>query len=93
MTPIQALLFLTTETIKAAVCCPSGVKVLHDVLTNSLPDAFFPGPMPYSSGDGYTIQSLCSVQVDKHKRKRTVLQCPTVALLTVASTGVVMQMM
>lgn len=37
--------------------------MLHDVLTNSLPDSFFPGPMPFSTGDGCTVQILASVQV------------------------------
>ncbi len=49
-----------------ALPCPygfSGATVLHDVLSNSLPDSFFPGPMPCSTGDGHTVQVLASVQV------------------------------
>jgi hypothetical protein len=41
----------------------AGVAVLHDVLANSLPDSFFPGPMPFSAGDGSSVQVLSSVQV------------------------------
>eukprot|EP00878_Enallax_costatus_P029555 GHUV01032063.1.p1 GENE.GHUV01032063.1~~GHUV01032063.1.p1 ORF type:complete len:232 (-),score=35.40 GHUV01032063.1:710-1405(-) len=40
-----------------------GVKVVHDVLSNSMTDSFFPGPMPFSNKDGYTLQILASVQV------------------------------
>ncbi|WIA30633.1 hypothetical protein OEZ86_000711 [Tetradesmus obliquus] len=39
-----------------------GVRVVQDVLSNSLPDSFFPGPMPFSNKDGYTMQVLASVQ-------------------------------
>jgi hypothetical protein len=42
---------------------PAGVWVVQDVLSNSLPDSFFPGPMPFSNKDGYTMQVLASVQV------------------------------
>lgn len=41
----------------------AGVKIIQDVLSNSLPDSFFPGAMPFSNKDGYTIQVLASVQV------------------------------
>jgi hypothetical protein len=41
----------------------AGVRVVQDVLSNSLPDSFFPGPMPFSNRDGYTLQVLASVQV------------------------------
>lgn len=40
-----------------------GVKVVQDVLSNSMPDSFFPWPMPFSNKDGYTLQVLASVQV------------------------------
>jgi hypothetical protein len=44
-------------------CVRAGVRVVQDVLSNSLPDSFFPGPMPFSNKDGYTMQVLASVQV------------------------------
>jgi hypothetical protein len=44
----------------------AGVRVVQDVLSNSLPYSFFPGPMPFSNRDGYTMQVLASVQVSFH---------------------------
>ena len=33
------------------------------MLTESLPDSFFPGPMPFGTKDGYTVYVYASVQV------------------------------
>lgn len=44
-----------------------GVKVVQDVLSSSMPDSFFPGPMPFSNKDGYTLQVLASVQVSNYR--------------------------
>ncbi|KAI8469832.1 MAG: hypothetical protein J3K34DRAFT_511818 [Monoraphidium minutum] len=43
------------------VVSKEGVAVLHDVLTNGLPDSFFPGPMPFSTGDGCTVQGATAL--------------------------------
>lgn len=61
----RCVLHPTTVTWLAA-CGSScaGAQIVFDVLTNSLPDSFFPSSTPFSgSKDGYTIQLLSSVQV------------------------------
>eukprot|EP00775_Hariotina_reticulata_P008243 gene8243-8433_t len=40
----------------------ASVKVMQDVLSNSMPDSFFPGPTPFSGKDSYSTQVLASVQ-------------------------------
>lgn len=45
-----------------------GAQIVHDVLTNSLPDSVFPSPTPFSAKkSGYTIQLLSSVQVSQYR--------------------------
>jgi hypothetical protein len=49
--------------------CHAGAQIVHDVLTNSLPDSVFPSPTPFSGKkDGYTMQLLSSVQVQSLTR-------------------------
>ncbi|MEW5304662.1 MAG: hypothetical protein WDW38_009787 [Sanguina aurantia] len=40
----------------------AGVDTLHALLRDSLPDSFFPSPLPVAALDGYTVTSLASLQ-------------------------------
>ena len=42
---------------------PAGAETLQRLLTDSLPDSFFPDALPFSTKDGYTVLNMCSVQV------------------------------
>lgn len=42
---------------------PAGAETLQRLLTDSLPDSFFPNALPFSTKDGYTLLNMCSVQV------------------------------
>jgi hypothetical protein len=49
------------------VCPCAGVSILHDVLTNTMPDSFFPGPTSFANEEGYAVQVLSTVQVRKQQ--------------------------
>lgn len=41
------------------------MDTLHALLRDSLPDSFFPPPLPVAALDGYTVTSLTSLQVSR----------------------------
>jgi hypothetical protein len=53
-------------TLNEHLLCAAGAQIMHDVLTNSLPDSVFPSATPFSGKKGgYTVQLLSSVQVGR----------------------------